>query len=84
MDERGRSLSSRKFATKLDCWQQQNIEITFMIGGADGLDRGLRDSANTVLALGAATWPHQLTRVLLIEQIYRAQTILTGHPYHRD
>ncbi len=84
MDERGHSFSSRKFATKLDCWQKQNNEITFIIGGADGLERRLRDSAHTILALGAATWPHQLTRVLLVEQIYRAQAILAGHPYHRD
>lgn len=84
MDERGNSLSSREFATKLDCWQKQNTEITFMIGGAGGLEKELRDGANTVLALGAATWPHQLTRVLLVEQIYRAQAILAGHPYHRD
>lgn len=84
MDERGHSLSSRKFATKLDYWQRQNIEISFLIGGADGLERGLQESADTILALGAATWPHQLTRVLLVEQIYRAQEILAGHPYHRD
>jgi 23S rRNA (pseudouridine1915-N3)-methyltransferase len=55
----------------------------FMIGGPDGLAASLRDKAELRLAFGAATWPHQLMRVMLLEQIYRAATILTGHPYHR-
>ncbi len=55
----------------------------FIIGGADGLAPSLRDKANVRLAFGAATWPHQLVRVMLLEQIYRAVTILSGHPYHR-
>ena len=55
----------------------------FIIGGADGLAPSLRDSADLQLAFGAATWPHQLVRIMLLEQIYRAVTILSGHPYHR-
>ncbi len=54
-----------------------------MIGGADGLAASLREKAKLTLSLGAATWPHQIVRVLLLEQLYRAATILTGHPYHR-
>ena len=55
----------------------------FLIGGADGLAASLRDKAYLRLSFGAATWPHQLVRVMLLEQLYRATTILTGHPYHR-
>ena len=55
----------------------------FMIGGADGLAPSLRDKAELRLAFGAATWPHQLVRIMLLEQLYRAVTILSGHPYHR-
>ncbi len=55
----------------------------FIIGGADGLAPSLRDKAKLALAFGAATWPHQLVRIMLLEQLYRAVTILSGHPYHR-
>ena len=55
----------------------------FVIGGADGLAPGLREKSNLAIAFGAATWPHQLVRVMLLEQLYRAVTILSGHPYHR-
>jgi 23S rRNA (pseudouridine1915-N3)-methyltransferase len=57
--------------------------VGFVIGGADGLDEAVRRRADMVLSLGALTWPHMLARVLLAEQIYRAQSILAGHPYHR-
>ena len=84
MDEGGKSLSSRGFADKLGGWQDQGMNIAFMIGGPDGLDSDLRNTANTVISFGAATWPHQLARVMLLEQLYRAQNILARHPYHRD
>ena len=57
--------------------------MVFIIGGADGLALSLRDKADVRMSFGAATWPHQLVRVMLLEQLYRAATILTGHPYHR-
>ena len=85
MDERGKNLGSRDFAGKLQGWQNQGVtEVTFVLGGADGLAPELRDSADLVLCLGQMTWPHLLARVMLVEQIYRAQQILAGHPYHRD
>ncbi|MEE2995552.1 MAG: 23S rRNA (pseudouridine(1915)-N(3))-methyltransferase RlmH [Pseudomonadota bacterium] len=84
MDERGKSLSSRALAKKLGDWQDQGMNVAFMIGGPDGLDSGLRNTADVTISFGAATWPHQLTRVMLLEQLYRAQKILTHHPYHRD
>ena len=84
MDERGKSLSSRAFAAKIGEWRDQARDVGFMIGGADGLDAGLRSGADMTISFGAATWPHQLARVMLVEQIYRAQEILAGHPYHRD
>jgi len=57
--------------------------VCFVIGGADGITQSLRGRARRVLAFGAATWPHQLVRIMLLEQLYRAGTILAGHPYHR-
>ena len=85
MDERGKTLGSRDFASKLQAWQNQGVtEVTFVLGGADGLAPELRESADLVLCLGQMTWPHLLARVMLVEQIYRAQQILAGHPYHRD
>lgn len=84
MDERGKSLSSREFADRLGNWRDQARDVAFMIGGADGLAADLRNSAEATISFGAATWPHQLARAMLVEQIYRAQEILAGHPYHRD
>jgi 23S rRNA (pseudouridine1915-N3)-methyltransferase len=83
LDERGASISSAKFADRMGQWRDQNRDIAFMIGGAGGLDKGLRDTADLVVSFGAATWPHMLARVMLVEQIYRAQEILAGNPYHR-
>jgi 23S rRNA (pseudouridine1915-N3)-methyltransferase len=85
LDERGRNLSSRDFAAQMGIWRDDGAaEIAFLIGGADGHDDGVRKRADLLLSLGALTWPHQLVRVLLAEQLYRAQQILAGHPYHRD
>lgn len=85
MDERGRNLSSRNFADRLSAWQDQSCrQVTFLLGGADGLDPELRSRANLVMAFGEATWPHMLARVMLCEQLYRASSILQNHPYHRE
>ncbi len=85
LDERGKSLGSRDFAARLAAWRDQGAaEIAFVIGGADGLAESLRQRADLVLSLGQMTWPHLLARAMLVEQIYRAQQILAGHPYHRD
>ena len=85
LDERGKTLASRDFAAKLKAWEDQGAgEIVFLLGGADGLAPEIRDQAAFVLSLGQMTWPHLLARAMLVEQIYRAQQILAGHPYHRD
>ena len=84
LDQRGESLSSASFAGHLQAWRTENRSAAvFIIGAADGLAPSLRDKANLAVAFGAATWPHQLVRVMLLEQLYRAVTILSGHPYHR-
>jgi 23S rRNA (pseudouridine1915-N3)-methyltransferase len=84
LDARGESISSAAFAGRLQDWRQQNKPaVVFIIGAADGLAPSLREKANLAMAFGTATWPHQLVRVMLLEQLYRAVTILSGHPYHR-
>ncbi|MGD9737899.1 MAG: 23S rRNA (pseudouridine(1915)-N(3))-methyltransferase RlmH [Bauldia sp.] len=84
LDERGSAIRSEDFATRLGAWRDEgHADIVFLIGGADGLDPDLVSTARLKLALGAMTWPHQLVRVMVLEQIYRAFTILAGHPYHR-
>jgi 23S rRNA (pseudouridine1915-N3)-methyltransferase len=84
LDSRGDNLDSAMLAAQLNTWRQNDSPAAvFMIGGADGLAPSLADKATLRLSFGAATWPHQLVRVMLLEQIYRAATILTGHPYHR-
>ena len=85
LDERGKTLTSNDFAALLGRWRDQGAQdLAFVIGGAGGLHRSVREAATLTLALGAMTWPHLLTRALLAEQLYRAQSILTGHPYHRE
>jgi 23S rRNA (pseudouridine1915-N3)-methyltransferase len=79
LDERGKAFSSPAFAERLAAWGA----ASFVVGGADGLDESLRRRADLLLAFGTMTWPHMLARVMLLEQLYRAQTILSGHPYHR-
>ena len=84
LDATGKNLDSAAFAAQLSAWRgNDRPAVVFVIGGADGLAPGLRDKAALRLSFGAAIWPHQLVRVMLLEQIYRATTILTGHPYHR-
>ncbi|MDA1323924.1 MAG: 23S rRNA (pseudouridine(1915)-N(3))-methyltransferase RlmH [Proteobacteria bacterium] len=85
LDEQGTGLSSRDFAERLGRWRDEGeAEIAFIIGGAGGLDKAILERASLVLSLGPMTWPHQLARGLLLEQLYRGQQILAGHPYHRD
>ena len=77
-------MSSAAFAARLQEWRgQHKPAVVFVIGAADGLAPSLREKANLAIGFGAATWPHQLIRIMLLEQVYRAVTILTGHPYHR-
>jgi 23S rRNA (pseudouridine1915-N3)-methyltransferase len=85
LDERGRAFSSSAFAATLGRWRDDGRDaICFLIGGADGLDPALRARADLVLAFGPQTWPHMLVRAMLMEQVYRAERILAGHPYHRE
>ena len=85
LDERGTGLNSEDFTRRLQRWRDDGkAAIGFVIGGADGLDPGLVRQASLVLSFSALTWPHQLVRVMLAEQLYRATTILSGHPYHRE
>ena len=85
LDERGKSLSSPAFAEKIGGWRDEGMrDLAFLIGGADGLDESIRKQARLTLSFGAQTWPHMLVRGLLAEQLYRAQCILGGHPYHRE
>jgi 23S rRNA (pseudouridine1915-N3)-methyltransferase len=85
LDERGRELSSRDFAARIERWRDGGVaDLAFAIGGADGLEEAIRSRARLVLSLGMMTWPHFMARGMLLEQLYRAQQILAGHPYHRD
>lgn len=85
LDERGQSLSSVAFSAMLGRWRDEGArEVAVLIGGADGLDLSVIRRAALVLSLGALTWPHLLVRGLVVEQLFRAQSILSGHPYHRE
>lgn len=84
LDERGDNLDSGTFARHLARWRDDQVANTiFLIGGADGLSPELRRMAQLRMAFGSATWPHQMVRFMLLEQVYRAATLLAGHPYHR-
>ncbi len=84
LDERGHLLSSPDLAARLEGWRDAGAQdLAFVIGGADGIDPGLRDTAALTLSFGRMVWPHMLARVMLAEQIYRATSILAGAPYHR-
>lgn len=85
LDEGGRTMTSRAFADVIATYRDRGEgNLAFLIGGADGLSPAVLEKATRRLAFGAMTWPHQLVRVMLAEQLYRAVTILAGHPYHRD
>jgi 23S rRNA (pseudouridine1915-N3)-methyltransferase len=84
LDEKGKQPRTAELARRLAAWMQDGREIAFVIGGADGLDDSVRQEADEVLSLSHLTLPHAMVRVLLLEQIYRAWTILKGHPYHRE
>ena len=85
LDERGKQLSSEEFAALLGRWRDDGVrEARFMIGAADGHGARARDEADLLIAFGAMTWPHLLARAMLAEQLWRATSILAGHPYHRS
>jgi 23S rRNA (pseudouridine1915-N3)-methyltransferase len=85
LDQRGAAWTSADLADRLAGWRLRGVrELAFAIGGADGLGTAVIERADAVLSLGAMTWPHLLVRGMLLEQLYRAQQILAGHPYHRD
>lgn len=85
LDERARGLSSSEFADRIAGWRDTGTKtLAFVIGGADGLDAGFRKAAAAGIAFSPLTWPHQLVRIMLAEQLYRTTTILAGHPYHRE
>lgn len=83
LDERGDLIGSPAFATRLGQWRDAGRDLAFVIGGADGIDPGLRARADAALSFGPMVWPHMLVRVMLAEQLYRAASILAGAPYHR-
>ena len=84
LDERGQDLNTQAIASQLMQWRQDGGDVAFLIGGADGLDVSLKQKAASMWRLSSLTLPHAMARVLLTEQLYRAWTILQGHPYHRD
>ena len=85
LDERGKDLSSERLAAILEGWRDGGMrECRFILGAADGHSEAEREEADLLLAFGKATWPHLLARAMLAEQLYRATTIIAGHPYHRS
>ena len=85
LDERGKDLTSRDLAAQLARWRDDGVrEVRFALGGADGFTADQRGRADLLLCFGRLTWPHLLARAMLAEQLYRAVSIIAGHPYHRD
>jgi 23S rRNA (pseudouridine1915-N3)-methyltransferase len=85
LDEGGAQVTSPDFARRIAAWQDEGVRtLAFVIGGADGLEPAFRDAAHLKIAFGTMTWPHMLARCMLVEQLYRAQQILAGHPYHKS
>ena len=84
LDERGSQLSSRDLAVRLGAWQTNGADLVFVIGGPDGVSSAVQGRANFAWSLSRLTLPHGLARVLVAEQLYRAWSLTTGHPYHRD
>jgi 23S rRNA (pseudouridine1915-N3)-methyltransferase len=84
LDETGKDMASEALAERLRGWRDEGVrEVRFLIGAADGHDAATRAGADLLLGFGRGTWPHMLVRAMLAEQLYRASTILAGHPYHR-
>jgi 23S rRNA (pseudouridine1915-N3)-methyltransferase len=85
LDRHGETWSSQAFAERIGRWRDAGVpELAFAIGGAEGLDAAVCERAAAAMSLGPMTWPHLLVRGMLLEQLYRAQQILAGHPYHRE
>lgn len=84
LDEHGREISTRGLADKLAAWCRDGGDTAFLIGGPDGLDTGLKTKADETIRLSGLTLPHGLVRVMLAEALYRAASLLRGHPYHRE
>ncbi len=84
LDERGKQWSSKEWSQQLESWMREHPRVNLIIGGPDGLTDECRKACSQTIALGIMTMPHALVRVVLIEQIYRAWTLLNGHPYHRE
>ncbi|MBV8045822.1 MAG: 23S rRNA (pseudouridine(1915)-N(3))-methyltransferase RlmH [Paludibacterium sp.] len=84
LDERGKNWTTQQLAQQMQHWQQDGSDLCFIIGGADGLSPALKAQADILLQLSALTMPHGMVRVLLVEQLYRAVSILNNHPYHRE
>ncbi len=83
LDERGKDLTTVKLAQELERWRGEGRDIAILVGGPDGLDAALKQSCHGMLRLSSLTLPHPLVRILLAEQLYRAWSVMTGHPYHR-
>ncbi len=83
LDERGRDLTTAQFARELRRWLDAGTPTAFLVGGPDGLDGGLKARADSMLRLSSLTLPHALAQLLLLEQLYRAASLMAGHPYHR-
>ena len=84
LDERGKDFDTRKFADMLNQWHQASVNLSLTIGGPDGLDPDFKKKCQGLIRLSSLTMPHPLVRVVLIEQIYRAWSLINHHPYHRD
>jgi 23S rRNA (pseudouridine1915-N3)-methyltransferase len=84
LDEHGEALSTQQLAARLAKWMEQGDDVAFLIGGPDGLDPQLKNSAHEMLRLSSLTLPHALVRVILAEALYRAVSVLKNHPYHRE
>ncbi len=84
LDEHGRTFTTAQFTDVLAQWQSEGNDVAFVIGSADGLAESVKASAAVTMALSALTLPHTLARIVLVEQLYRAHSLMTGHPYHRS
>jgi 23S rRNA (pseudouridine1915-N3)-methyltransferase len=83
LDEHGRDMTTQSFATKLESWHQLSQNIVIIIGGPDGLDSQFKENCDELIRLSSMTMPHPMVRIVLVEQLYRAWSILNNHPYHR-